>query len=124
LVQLADMIGPWGVTAAAHVIGCAALTDSRWQAAMKEHLHAGGKRLHALLEVYGIRASGSALYQWWPEPHAELFLQHMANQAIWVRRFTHGALGIRLGVPFHENDWQRVQQALASWSTIAREGDR
>jgi cobalamin biosynthetic protein CobC len=115
LAQLADFIGPWGVTAAAQFIGGAALADSRWQAAMRRYLLISGKRLHDLLARHGIQASGTALYQWWPETQAELFLQHMARQAIWVRRFACGTSGIRLGVPFHESDWQRLQQALESW---------
>jgi cobalamin biosynthetic protein CobC len=120
LAQLADLVGPWGVNAAAQTVGTAALSDAAWQTAMRAQLLAHGDRLHALLASCGIEASGSALYQWWPEPQADLFLQYMAQQAIWVRLFTRGALGIRLGLPLHENDWQRLQQALTAWPAVAQ----
>jgi cobalamin biosynthetic protein CobC len=122
LAQLADLIGPWGVSAAAHIIGAAALSDVNWQAAMRTNLRQQGDRLHVLLASCGIQASGSALYQWWPEPQAALFHQHMAGRAIWVRLFLHGAQGIRLGLPHHESDWQRLQVALQSWPAVATNG--
>jgi len=122
LAQLADLIGPWGVSAAAQSIGAAALSDVEWQAAMRANLRVQGDRLHALLASCRIQASGSALYQWWPEPQAVLFHQHMARHAIWVRLFSRGALGIRLGLPYQESDWQRLQMGLLSWPEVAANG--
>lgn len=118
LDQLAELLGPWAVSRPAQDIGCAALSDRAWQHATRERLLADGARLHNLLAVHSMHASGSALYQWWPEPQATAFLQHMAEQGIWVRLFTRGAQGIRLGLPEHESDWTRLEQALASWVTI------
>jgi cobalamin biosynthetic protein CobC len=85
---------------------------------MRSHLQEAGARLHGLLKNHAIDASGSALYQWWPEPQAEAFWRHMAQHGIWVRLFTRGALGIRLGLPLHEDDWQRLEQALDAWPTF------
>ncbi|WP_025916274.1 threonine-phosphate decarboxylase CobD [Herminiimonas sp. CN] len=115
LKALADLLGPWAVSGPAQQIGCAALDDRDWQSAMRAGLQAAGARLRQLLASHGIASSGSDLYQWWPEPQAEAFWQHMAQRGIWVRLFTHAAHGIRLGLPPHAAGWQRLQQALADW---------
>lgn len=115
LAPLADLLGPWTVSAAAQIIGQAALNDRAWQAAMRQSLQRDGGRLHALLQSFDIRAGGSALFQWWPEPRAEAFWEHMAERGIWVRLFRHGAGGIRLGLPAHEAHWRRLEEALAAW---------
>ncbi|MDB5764079.1 MAG: hypothetical protein JWQ21_3074 [Herminiimonas sp.] len=112
LKELADMLGPWTVSGPAQDIGRAALADRCWQASMRIHLLQSGERLHALLARHGISASGSALYQWWPEQQAQAFRQHMAQRGIWVRLFADGARGIRLGLPPDEAGWQRLEQAF------------
>ena len=40
----------------------------------------------------------------------------MAQRGIWVRLFTRGALGVRLGLPPDEHGWQRLQKALEEWT--------
>ncbi len=116
LLALSDILGPWSVSGPAQDIGCAALVDRSWQKAMRTHLLSAGARLHVLLASHGISASGSTLYQWWPEPQAEAFWQHMAQRGIWVRLFTRGACGVRLGLPLNETGWQRLEQALEAWT--------
>lgn len=116
LTALADMLGPWAVSGPAQQIGCAALRDTVWQDAMRTHLLASGRCLQQVLIAHGIHATGSALYQWWPEAQAEAFWQHMAERGIWVRLFPQAARGIRLGLPPDEAGWQRLTQALAQWN--------
>lgn len=116
LAQLADALGPWPVSGPAQRIGCAALEDRQWQTAMRERLLQEGGRLDSLLAACGIETGGSALYRWWPEPKAEAFRHHMAGHAIWVRLFTRGAGGIRIGLPPNEEGWQRLAAALDKWS--------
>ena len=120
LATLADFLGPWSVSGPAQQIGAAALADQPWQESMRAALMCAGERLHRLLAGHGINASGSALYQWWPEAHAEAFSQHMAQHGIWVRLLRHGAIGIRLGLPYHEAHWQQLDAALVKWSSKAR----
>ncbi|EJM96745.1 threonine-phosphate decarboxylase CobD, partial [Herbaspirillum sp. YR522] len=98
LAQLAHWLGPWTVSAAAQQIGTAALQDSAWQQATLAQLQADGQRLHLLLARHGIEASGSALFQWWPEPRAGALHDCLAQQGIWVRLFAAGAGGIRIGL--------------------------
>jgi cobalamin biosynthetic protein CobC len=120
LLRLSDLLGPWSVSGPAQRIGCAALNDRLWQDDTRRKLLAQGTRLHGLLRARGIRAAGTSLFQWWPEPQAEAFWQHMAQHGVWVRLFTRGAGGIRLGLPPDEAGWKRLEQALDAWSAWGR----
>jgi cobalamin biosynthetic protein CobC len=113
---LADWLGPWTVSGPAQQVACAALTDRDWHAATRERLAVQGERLHALLARHGIASSGTALFQWWPEPQAIAFHAHMAERGIWVRLFTNAAHGIRLGLPPDDTAWRRLAQALTDWT--------
>jgi cobalamin biosynthetic protein CobC len=113
---LAELLGPWTISRAAQQVATAALRDRAWQHAMRKQLQASGERLQRLLRVRGIVSSGTALFQWWPEPRAEQFWRHMAERGIWVRLFVHAARGIRLGLPPDEAGWQRLANALDEWN--------
>jgi cobalamin biosynthetic protein CobC len=116
LGKLADALGPWTISGPAQQICIAALADRAWQANTLSELAGQGARLHALLAARGIAASGTALFQWWPESQAEAFWQHMAERGIWVRLFTHAARGIRLGLPPDEQSWRLLDAALNEWN--------
>jgi cobalamin biosynthetic protein CobC len=118
LRELADLLGPWTISGPAQQIAVAALSDRAWQSATHEELHANGKRLRVLLAAHDIQSSGTPLFQWWAEPHAQAFWQHMVERGIWVRLFTQAARGIRLGLPPDEAGWQRLQTALIEWSKL------
>lgn len=115
LSQLAEDLGPWNVSGPSQEIGHAALCDLSWQHAMRIQLLEASARLQALLARHGITASGTALFQWWTEPQAHAFWQHMAECGIWIRLFSREKSSIRLGLPHQEADWLRLEQALASW---------
>ena len=116
LTPLADMLGPWAVSGPAQEVALAALEDSAWQRTTQEALQAAGARLRELLASHCIASHGTALFQWWPEPRAEEFHEHMAQRGIWVRLFREAARGIRLGLPPDEAGWQRLELALNEWS--------
>ena len=116
LEPLADMLGPWAVSGPAQQVARAALEDRTWQRATQDQLHAAGNRLRKLLASHGIASNGTALFQWWPEPHAEEFHDHMARRGIWVRLFREAARGIRLGLPPDEAGWRRLELALKEWT--------
>jgi cobalamin biosynthetic protein CobC len=120
LDALADWLGPWTVAGPAQQVGIAALRDAAWQRATLIRLQGEGERLRATLARHGIAAAGSALFQWWPEPRAAQFHEAMARQGVWVRLFTRGAGGIRIGLPPDEAGWQRLEQALQQWSAHGR----
>lgn len=119
LNELADLLGPWTVSGPAQEIALAALQDRAWQSAMRQQLNLNGSRLHGLLATHHIAASGCALFQWWPEPRAERFWQHMAERGIWVRLFQQAARGIRLGLPPDADGWRRLEVALTEWTKEA-----
>jgi cobalamin biosynthetic protein CobC len=116
LAALADMLGPWTVSGPAQHVALAALRDTPWQQAAQVRLARDGMRLRGLLAAYGIQASGTPLFHWWPEPRPEDFHEHMARHAIWVRLFRQAARGIRLGLPVREHDWNRIEHALQEWN--------
>ncbi|KQZ33214.1 threonine-phosphate decarboxylase CobD [Duganella sp. Root1480D1] len=116
LAPLADMLGPWAVSGPAQQVARAALEDSAWQRATQEKLIASGARLRGLLAGHGIASNGTALFQWWPEPRAEAFHEHMARRGIWVRLFREAARGIRLGLPPDEAGWLRLELAMNEWT--------
>ena len=111
-----ELIGPWSVSGPAQQIGRAALEDKQWQHKTCAQLAASSQRLIALLKEHGIASGGTALFQWWPEPQAEAFHEHMAKRGIWVRLFRNAARGIRLGLPPNETGWQRLEAALNKWT--------
>jgi cobalamin biosynthetic protein CobC len=117
LQQLADQLGPWAVSTAAQRIALSALRDRPWQEQTRHKLAEDGARLRVLLAGHGITSYGTALFQWWPEPRAEQFWEHMAERGIWVRLFRQGACGIRLGLPPDDAGWQRLAQALDEWNS-------
>jgi len=120
LSRIADWLGPWSVSAAAQLIGHAALTDHAWQEAARRQLQEDGARLQCLLADAGIHASGTALYRWWSEQRAEAFHAHMAAHGIWVRLFADKGRGIRVGLPADEPGWLRLQEALDAWRRVER----
>jgi cobalamin biosynthetic protein CobC len=117
LAALADMLGPWTISGPAQQVGLAALRDTLWHEATRRRLAHDGARLRALLAAHGIQAAGTPLFHWWTEARPDAFHEHMARRAIWVRLFGQAARGIRLGLPAHERDWDRIERALHEWNT-------
>jgi cobalamin biosynthetic protein CobC len=115
LTALDDLLGPWAVSGPAQQIAIAALRDGEWQQATQARLARDGARMRALLAAHGIKVSGTVLFHWWAEERPDAFHEHMARHAIWVRLFRDAARGIRLGLPGHEWQWNRIEQALRDW---------
>ncbi len=113
LEQLDNALGPWTVSGPAQQIARAALADTDWQCAARVQLTEDSARLRCLLARYGITPAGTPLFQWWPELRADAMWQHMAERAILVRRF---AQAIRVGLPPHEQAWQRLDAAINEWN--------
>lgn len=115
LRELAHHLGPWAVSGPAQLVTRAALMDLAWQNATAARLAENGERLRELLLASGIRSTGAALFQWWPEAEPEAFHAHMAERGIWVRLFREAARGIRVGLPADEHAWRMLAQALDEW---------
>lgn len=74
------------------------------------------ERLRFLRTDHGIFAPGTHLYQWWQQARAEEFYEHMAQHAVWVRRYRDAARGVRIRLPACETHWNRIEQTLMDWS--------
>jgi cobalamin biosynthetic protein CobC len=116
LAALDDLLGPWTVSGPAQQAALAALCDRPWQATTQARLIRDGARLRTLLLDHGIHASGTPLFQWWPQAEPEAFHGHMAQRAIWVRLFRAAGRGIRIGLPACEAGWTRLEHALRQWT--------
>jgi cobalamin biosynthetic protein CobC len=116
LTALDDLLGPWTVSGPAQQAALAALRDRPWQRATQARLARDGARMRALLLAHGIDASGTPLFHWWAAADPDVFHEHMARRAIWVRLFRDVGRGIRLGLPADDAEWDRLEQALRQWT--------
>lgn len=116
LAGLADLLGPWAVSGPAQEIALRALRDTHWQQETRARLRQSGYRMTQLLQAHGIDSAGTPLFRWWPQERPEDFHAHMAAHGIWCRLFREAARGIRVGLPAHEPQWQRIERALQEWS--------
>ncbi|WP_374625220.1 threonine-phosphate decarboxylase CobD [Pandoraea sp.] len=123
-VRLAEHLGAWTVSGPARFAVRTALRDTAWQAASRERLLRDGERLLTLLRTQGWPAVGTPLFAWTPHALAPQWHAQLASQGIWTRLFdvrpvvltnaeTHALPSLRLGLPSTEDEWRRLQSALA-----------
>ena len=112
LARLAELIGPWAIAHPARDAARAALADTAWQAAQREHLHAAAARLTQLLNAHGWGdTAGTALFRYRPTPRAPEIFAALARRGILIRRFD-APPGLRIGLPGSEAEWARLAAAL------------
>ena len=110
LDRLREMLGPWPVSHPSRFVARCALEDLSWQAATRKRLVSASQRLAALLAPHG-EVTRTALFCTLKTPLTALLCEHFARRAILTRRFdAHGLL--RVGLPGHEAQWQRLAAAL------------
>ena len=113
LRALADALGPWPLAGPARCVATAALRDRAWQQRTRMALPAQATRLQALLSTHGLPpAGGCALFQYVCTPRAAALHEALARRGILTRLFAQ-PVGLRLGLPGTQADWQRLDQALA-----------
>ena len=113
LMRLRTLLGPWTVNAPARWVATAALNDNPWQANTRRHLVAEGERLRVLLTRHGFGPEGGcALFQWLRASHAQALHNAFARQGILTRLFPEPS-SVRFGLPGTEEDWLRLDDALA-----------
>lgn len=112
LNQLEQQLGPWAVSGPARAVGLAALMDGGTQQLWRYRLQAASARLDALLTQAGLSGGGGCgLFQWRESPCAEQLYLNLARQGVLVRLFP-ALNGLRFGLPHHQRDWERLEQAL------------
>ena len=116
LKLLAEQVGPWAVSGPTRIVGQACLRDIEAQASQRERSERARERLVALLVLYGLAPlGGCALFQWLITPNAERLYEFMAQRGILLRLFAHNS-SVRFGLPGHEADWLRLEQALMTYA--------
>jgi len=113
LDRLAEQLGPWNVSGPTRAVVRQALADDAWQATTRTQLRAQGRRLYGVLSRYGLAPhGGTALFQWLEHDRALEIHEALGEQAILTRYFSEPC-SLRFGLPGTEQDWQRLEQALA-----------
>ncbi len=113
LSRLEALLGPWSVSGPARWVASGALRDLGWQADARRSLSLRSERLCKLLTDSGLAPSGGGtLFQWVITPHARTLHHVLAQQGILVRLFE-DPLSLRFGLPGCEEEWQRLDHALA-----------
>ena len=116
LKLLAEQVGPWAVSGPTRIVGQACLSDTEAHARQRERSERASQRLAELLVVYGLAPlGGCALFQWLITPNAEHLYEFMAQRGILLRLFAHNS-SLRFGLPAHEADWLRLEQALVTYT--------
>jgi len=113
--RLEAQFGPWAVSGPALEYGIRALSDMRWQDAMRARLAADASRLDALLGRYGIPVKGgTSLFRYMELPGAPDLFRALGEQGILLRHFADRPHVLRAGLPGMEEEWRRLEDALAS----------
>jgi len=110
---LSEMAGPWPISGAAIAIGQAALSDRAWAQATIVRLLSDVLRLDALALSAGWRPlGGTELFRLYETPEAVAAQDQLARHRIWTRIFPYSDRWLRLGLPGHAAEWDRLAQAL------------
>lgn len=113
LTQLAELLGPWSISGPSRCVAKLALHDTQWQAATRKQLVTQGQRLQQLLSNNELTSSsGTSLFQWVKTANAAFIYEQLAKQGILTRLFREPS-SIRFGLPASEQQWSRLEQALA-----------
>jgi len=116
LDALREELGPWTVSGPAQFAVRAALRDRPWQARTRIELAQSAVRLQSLLAGAGVVARGTALFLWWQHERAPVLHEALAREAVLTRVFRDvRPAGIRIGLPGAEEEWARLDRALARW---------
>jgi cobalamin biosynthetic protein CobC len=112
-------LGPWAISGPAVAIGQRALADSTWLADATRRLTAESARLDRLLTAAGFTIiGGTPLFRLGRCADAGDWFARLADAGILVRPFPTDPGLLRFGIPHAVSDWERLEAALCSSSTI------
>jgi cobalamin biosynthetic protein CobC len=110
-------LGPWAVAGPALEYGIKALGDRAWQGATRMRLDEAAARLDAMLGESSIPVSGgTSLFRFLHLPDARGLFATLGRSGILTRNFGWDATALRIGLPGSEDEWRRLQSALATWA--------
>jgi cobalamin biosynthetic protein CobC len=114
LAPLAEMAGPWPVSGVAIAVGTSALADRSWAEATAARLRGETGRLDRMAARTGWRLVGGCdLFRTYETAGAAAAQDRLARAHIWSRMFPHSPTWLRLGLPGTEEEWRRLEGALA-----------
>lgn len=108
--------GPWAVAGPVAHMAAKALGDVIWAKAMRKRLRDESTLLSEKLVARGLDVlGGTALYRLARVDNARALFEHLAQQGILVRAFEDQPEWLRFGLPAGEEDFHRLDTALAQW---------
>lgn len=114
---LDSQLGPWAVAGPTMEYGIRALGDIGWQEAMRRQLSEEAARLDALFAHNSVPVSGgSSLFRYLDFGDAPDLFSALGRQGILLRHFAERPHTLRSGLPGSEDEWQRLDAALAGWA--------
>jgi cobalamin biosynthesis protein CobC len=114
--RLRAQLGPWAVSGPALAIATKALADRAWIEETRRRLAAEVARLDKILAAANLDIiGGTNLFRLVRTRASELF-DHLGRAGIFVRIFPENPSWVRFGQPAAENDWQRLELAMAAFA--------
>ena len=114
--RLTAQLGPWAVSGPALAVAAKALADAAWVEQTRDWLLQASRRLDAVLtgadrDIIG----GTSLFRLVRTQMANALFHHLGRAGILVRAFPDKATWLRVGLLNREDDWQRLQTAMAGF---------
>jgi cobalamin biosynthetic protein CobC len=115
--RLAGELGPWAVAGPALEYGIAALRDGAWRADMQRTLAKQAARLDDLFGRFGVPVTGgTSLFRFIDFAGAAGLFATLGGQGVVLRHFAERPTVLRAGLPGCQEEWQRLENALALWA--------
>ncbi|TPK70617.1 threonine-phosphate decarboxylase [Mesorhizobium sp. B2-4-15] len=122
---LETQFGPWAVAGPALEYGIRALADIGWQDAMRISLAEASARLDALFGRFGVSvAGGTTLFRYLGLADAAGLFSALGEHGILLRHFSDRPHVLRAGLPGSDEEWRRLEFALAGWASRRDDGAR
>ena len=123
--RLDAQLGPWAVAGPALEYGIRALSDTKWQAAMRQRLGQDAARLDALLGRFDVPVvRGTSLFRYLSFAEAPSLFSALGEDGVLVRHFAERPGVLRIGLPGSEPEWQRLESALAAWAARRKDASK
>ncbi|SMX28338.1 Threonine-phosphate decarboxylase [Pelagimonas phthalicica] len=114
VAKLAEISGPWPVSGIAIEVGQKALSDDTWAQETITRLRAETSEIDSMAKGKDwTLVGGTELFRLYKTPNAKEAQEHLARHHIWSRIFPWSQSCIRLGLPGSQDEWARLQEAMA-----------
>ncbi|MFK0687489.1 threonine-phosphate decarboxylase CobD [Mesorhizobium sp. IMUNJ 23033] len=123
--RLEAQLGPWAVAGPALDYGLRALADTDWQTTMRQRLAQDAARLDALFGRFDAPvAGGTTLFRYLRLTDAAGLFSALGGRGVLLRHFADRPQVLRAGLPGSDEEWQRLESALADWAARRDDGPK